>query len=80
MVQDSFELRVLKALALGPQHAYGIRLRMQRGAPAVPPDSLQSALQLLESRGLVSSAWKPAQNARGAKIYSLTPAGRKLAG
>ncbi|MBI4910417.1 MAG: PadR family transcriptional regulator [Acidobacteria bacterium] len=71
---------VLKTLARGPNHGFGVALQIQdtsEGLLRVDEGSLYPALHRLEKRGLLSADWKTTPNGRRAKIYKLTPAGRK---
>jgi len=76
----TLDLLVLKAVSLGPQHGYGILLRIgqiSRGRLPVQQGTLYPALYRLEDRGLLATEWGTSENNRRAKFYSLTPAGRK---
>lgn len=80
LLQGTLELLILKALARGTMHGYGVAewihqssedvLRVEEGA-------LYPALHRLELRGLLSAEWGISENNRRAKYYSLTAAGRK---
>ena len=77
----TLDLMVLKTLAgLSPLHGYGIARRIEqvsRGVFKVNPGSLLTALQRLERAGWVDAEWQQTENARRAKVYALTRAGRK---
>jgi transcriptional regulator len=78
LLQGTLDMLVLKALALGPLHGWGITERLERGSGQVlqvGQGSLYPALYRLERQGLVSSSWRPSENNRRARYYSLTPAG-----
>jgi PadR family transcriptional regulator, regulatory protein PadR len=80
LLQGTLDLLILKTVALGPQHGYGISLRIQqisRDALQVRQGSLYPALHRLEHRGWVSSYWGVSENNRKAKFYKLTAAGKK---
>jgi len=80
LLPGTLDLLILKAVSLGPQHGYGVLLRIEqisRGHLPVQQGTLYPALYRLEGRGLLSTAWGTSQNNRRAKFYSLTPAGRK---
>jgi len=69
---------VLKIVALGPIHGYGIAQRINqisREVLQVQQGSLYPALHRLEKRGLLSAEWREV-GGREAKFYSLTRAGR----
>jgi transcriptional regulator len=79
-LQGTLDLLILKALALGPMHGYGVFARIgQRSAEklAVPQGSLHPALHRLEYHAWIQSEWSLSDNNRRAKFYSLTHAGRK---
>ena len=80
LLQGTLDLLVLKTLAHGPQHGYGIAqkiLAMSRQVLEVQHGSLYPALHRLERKKMVKSEWRPSEAGRMAKIYSLTKAGRK---
>lgn len=80
LLPGTLDLLILKAVSLGPQHGYGVLLRIEqisRGHLPVQQGTLYPALYRLEGRGLLSTEWGTSQNNRRAKFYSLTPAGRK---
>jgi PadR family transcriptional regulator len=71
---------VLKTLATGPQHGYGIALRLQQLSQdvlQVEEGSLYPALYRMEQRGWIASAWGVSDNNRRARFYQLTRTGRK---
>lgn len=80
LLQGTLDMLVLKALARGPLHGYGVAelihersedvLRVEEGA-------LYPALHRLELRGLLASQWGVSENNRRAKYYRLTAAGRR---
>jgi PadR family transcriptional regulator, regulatory protein PadR len=80
LLPGTLDLLILKSVSLGPQHGYGVLLRIKQitgGALFVEQGALYPALARLESRGLLSSEWGTSENNRKAKFYSLTLAGRK---
>ena len=71
---------ILKTLSLEPLHGFGIARRVEqisRGVFKVNPGSLLTALQRLERAGWLDAEWRQTENARRAKFYRLTRAGRK---
>ena len=79
-VQGTMDLLILKSLSLQPMHGFGIARRIEqvsRGVFKVNPGSLLTALQRLERKGWIDSAWRQTENARRAKYYTLTREGRK---
>ena len=77
--QRTLDLLVLRVVAGGRIHGYGIAKRIRlisREVLQVPQGSLYPALHRLENRGLLVAEWKPSDTGRGAKFYRLTPKGR----
>lgn len=80
VVPGTLDLLILKAVSLGPQHGYGVLLRIEQitqQALAIEQGALYPALYRLEHQGLIESEWGISENNRKAKFYSLTPAGRR---
>jgi transcriptional regulator len=80
LVQGTLDLLLLKILALEPLHGWAIgqRLRQVSGnVLQVSDGSLYPALHKLENEGWIKAEWKPTENNRRAKFYSLTGAGRR---
>ena len=80
LVQGTLDLLILKTVAHGPLHGYGIAQRIlvaSKEQLQVQQGSLYPALHRLERKGLVKSQWKESGNGPMAKLYSLTAAGRK---
>ena len=78
--QGTLDLLVLKVVALGPLHGYGIAHRLQQLSHAVvqvQQGTLYPALHRLENRGLLASEWKMSDTGREAKFYRLTRKGRQ---
>src|SRR5262249_8835272 len=72
---------VLHALARnGAMHGYGIAQfigETSEDVLRVEEESLYPALQRMLIKGWVKAEWKPSENNRRARYYTLTPAGRK---
>ena len=80
VIQGTMDMLILKTLSLEPMHGFGIARRIEqvsRGVFKVNPGSLLTAFQRLERAGLLDSEWRQTENARRAKFYTLTRAGRK---
>jgi len=80
LVQGTLDMLILKTLALGPLHGYGIGIRIEqisRGVFQVNAGSLFPALRRLERDALIRGEWRETENNRRAKYYLLTAAGRK---
>lgn len=79
LLQGTLDLLILKALALGPMHGYGVSVRLQQLSGdrlQVQQGSLYPALHRLEQQAWIQSEWGVSDNNRKAKFYSLTPAGQ----
>jgi len=80
LLQGTLDLLILKTLAPGSMHGWGIALRIQQVSQEVlqvNQGSLYPALHRLEQQGLVEAEWGSSENNRQAKFYQLTRAGRK---
>ena len=79
-LQGALDLLVLKVLARGPEHGYGITLRVKQlseDALQVEEGSLYPALHRMEQTGWISAEWKASEKRRRAKYYRLTAKGRR---
>ena len=80
LLQGTLDLLILKILLLQPLNGWAIneRLRQISGDMLQVSDgSLYPALHKLEQQGWIAAEWRPSQNNRRAKFYSLTRLGRK---
>jgi PadR family transcriptional regulator, regulatory protein PadR len=80
LLQGTLALLVLKTLARGPLHGYGITLHIQmvsKDILRVEEGSLYPALHRMEQDGWVSADWGISENNRRARYYRLTVKGRK---
>ena len=83
LLPGTLDLLILKAVSLGPQHGYGVLIRIGQitgGALQIEQGALYPALYRLEHRGLLRTEWGTSENNRKARYYSLTKAGRKQLG
>jgi transcriptional regulator len=79
-LQGALDLLILRTLAIGPNHGWGIQQRLHqvsREALRVSQGSLYPALHRLEAAGLLASEMAASETNRKARIYTLTAAGRK---
>ncbi|MGA9134337.1 MAG: PadR family transcriptional regulator [Bryobacteraceae bacterium] len=79
-LQGSLPLLVLKILdRRGPLHGYGITAQIEAVSDLlrVEEGSLYPALHRLEESGWIRAQWTTTENNRRARVYQLTPAGRK---
>jgi transcriptional regulator len=80
LLQGTLDLLILKVVALGPVHGYGISQRIRQISDAVlqvQQGSLYPALHRLEKRGWLESDWGESENGRQAKFYKLSAKGRE---
>ena len=80
LLQGTLDVLILKIVALGPIHGYGIAQRIRQISKAVlqvQQGSLYPALHRLEKRRWLRAEWGEAETGREAKFYSLTKVGRK---
>jgi PadR family transcriptional regulator PadR len=80
LLQGTLDLLILKTLALGPQHGWGISQRIQQTSEdvlQVNQGSLYPALHRLEEHGWIDSEWGVSDTNRQAKFYRLTRAGQR---
>jgi PadR family transcriptional regulator PadR len=74
------DLLVLRTLLFGPLHGYAIATSIRDSSGAalnIEFGSLYPALKRLELKGWISAKWETSEHNRRARVYRLTPAGRK---
>jgi PadR family transcriptional regulator PadR len=80
LLQGTLDMLILKVVALGPIHGYGISLRIRqisKDVLQVQQGSLYPALHRLEKRGWLEAEWGESDNSRQAKFYKLSAKGRR---
>jgi PadR family transcriptional regulator PadR len=80
LLQGTLDMLILKIVALGAIHGYGISLRIRQISKRVlqvQQGSLYPALHRLEKRGWLCADWGQSENGRQAKFYRLSAKGRK---
>jgi PadR family transcriptional regulator PadR len=80
ILQGTLDLLILRILELRALHGVGIADRIEqvtKGVFVVGPGSLFPALHRLAERGWIEGLWGELESGRRAKVYTLTPAGRK---
>ena len=80
LLPGTLDLLILKALARGEMHGYGIAQYLKTVSEdvlQVGESSLYPALQRLLLNGWVKGKWGASENNRRARYYTLTSAGRK---
>jgi PadR family transcriptional regulator PadR len=80
VLQGTLDLLIMRTLALEPMHGWAIAQRIQQVSNdllRVQQGSLYPALHRLEHQGWITAEWGVSENARRARFYALTRAGRK---
>jgi len=80
LLQGTLDLLILKVVALGPIHGYGISQRIRqisKDVLQVQQGSLYPALHRLEKRGWLNATWSESESGRPAKFYRLSVKGRR---
>jgi PadR family transcriptional regulator PadR len=80
LLQGTLDMLILKVVALGPVHGYGISVRIRqisRDVLQVQQGSLYPALHRLEKRGWLEAEWGESETGRQAKFYRLSAKGRR---
>ena len=80
LLPGTLELLILKALAPGARHGYGIVEHLRLASDdvlRVGESALYPALQRLLFNGWVKAEWGTSENNRRARFYTLTASGRK---
>lgn len=78
LLRGTLESMILRVLADGADHGYGIGRRLEAAlGDAIEDGSLYPALYRLERRRLIAGSWGRSDANRRAKFYALTPNGRK---
>lgn len=83
LVPGTLDLMVLKALASGANHGYGVAKWVRDMTDeifVIEDGALYTALHRLERQGLLRSEWGASDANRRAKFYSLTAKGKKVLG
>jgi PadR family transcriptional regulator PadR len=80
LLQGTLDMLILKIVALGPVHGYGISQRIRQisnDVLQVQQGSLYPALHRLERRDWLEASWGESENGRQAKFYKLSVKGRR---
>lgn len=83
VLRGTLDLLILQSLAHEPKHGWAISQHIERAsreALQVGQGSLYPALQRLEYRGWIDSAWQTTDGNRRARYYRLTASGRRALG
>src|SRR5882672_6096380 len=77
--QGTLDLLILKTLAAGPRHGYGVARWIEEttgDALSIEEGSLYPALYRMERRGWIDAEWARSDIGKDIKVYALTPKGR----
>jgi len=80
LLQGTLDLIILRTLANGPMHGWGISQRIQQISAdvlRVNQGSLYPCLHRLEQQGWIKAEWGVSENNRQARFYALTRKGRR---
>ncbi len=80
LLQGTLDLLILKVVALGPVHGYGISQRIRQISSdvlQVQQGSLYPALHRLEKRGWLEADWGESDNGQAGEVLRLSAKGRK---
>jgi PadR family transcriptional regulator len=80
LLHGTLDTLILKTLAAGRRHGYGIAKAIEDSTEAVvaiEEGSLYPALYRLERKELIEAEWGISELGRRAKFYRITPRGRK---
>jgi PadR family transcriptional regulator PadR len=80
LLQGTLDVLILRTLAGGPMHGWGIAQRIQQVSEdvlRVNQGSLYPALHRLEDEGWIAAEWGASENNRKAKYYRLTRRGQR---
>ena len=79
-LQGSLELLILKTLETAPNHGFGIAAHVNTASEQliqIEEGSLYPALHRLERERMVTASWQVTPNGRRARLYRITPVGKK---
>jgi len=79
LLPGTLDLLILRTLAAGSQHGYGIASHLRTVSDdvlQVGESSLYPALHRMERRGWLEAEWGISENKRQVKLYHLTSLGR----
>jgi PadR family transcriptional regulator PadR len=80
LLQGTLDLLILRTLLAGPTHGHAVAKHIQRTSEdllQVETGSLYPALHRLEAKGWIAAAWELSDKGTRARVYRLTPLGRK---
>ena len=83
LLKGTLDMLILKTLTVQPMHGYAIAQHIERRSEdvlTIEQGSLYPALERLQKKGWVTSAWGESPTGRRARYYTITAAGRRQLG
>jgi transcriptional regulator len=80
LLHGTLDMLVLRTLVFGPLHGYAIAQAIRTTSDdgiTIEFGSLYPALKRLELKGWITARWETSEKNRRARVYRLTPAGRR---
>lgn len=80
LLHGTLDVLILRTLLAGPTHGHAIAKHIQRTSEdllQVETGSLYPALHRMEAKGWVATSWELSEKGKRARMYRLTPRGRK---
>ena len=80
LLKGTLDVLILRTISWGPAHGYAISRWIRESSAddlIIEEGALYPALRRLEEAGLVASEWRRVDTGREARVYSLTPEGRR---
>lgn len=80
LLKGTLDIIILRTLSWGPAHGYAISRWIRQTTQdelTIEEGALYPALRRLEEREWIESTWKTTDSGREAKVYRLTPVGRR---
>lgn len=80
LLKGTLDVLILKTLSWGPAHGYAISRWIRQSSAddlRIEEGALYPALRRCEERGWIDSRWERTDTGREARVYELTPGGRR---
>ena len=80
LLKGTLDVLILKTVSWGPAHGYAISRWIRESSAddlVIEEGALYPALRRLEESGMLASEWRRVDTGREARVYSLTPEGRR---
>ena len=83
LLKGTLDMLILRTLTVQPMHGYAIAQHIERltgDVLAIEQGSLYPALERLQKKGWITSAWGESPTGRRARYHTITAAGRRQLG